>query len=342
MRAYILLFLTFVITLTSCENELDYVTGKNDSKLVINALINSNSAENKIYVSNSGGYGATAEPNAIVKVFVNNVLKETVDQCEPEKSDEPEQYTVASLYLINCKFEVNDIVKIDVTTKNGEKHAWGEVKVLPNTPIEKIEVSDKLYASNVLGRKNHIQLDISINDIPNEDNYYRLIAEQYIVDGEAWNNNEHYINYKKAYAMYIDTDIVLMDGSPMGSSDEMENGFQNAYNCYGIFNDKYYKNSSCKLTVSIPHSYDLDYIILKLVSISKEEYLYYKYLNVIDSDIFGENFSEPASYDSNVNGGLGIVGISSESSQKIQIREKRKYNTSSPHLNACLISKNKN
>lgn len=321
MKTYILLFLSIIITLSSCENELDYVINKNESKLVVNALIDSNSSENKIFVSNSGGYGATAEPNAIIKVYINNVLQQTIDKCEPEKENEAKQYSIASLYLINCKFEVNDLVKIDVTTKNGGKHAWAEVKVLPSTPIEKVDVSTKNYTNITLGYKKHIQMDISINDIPNQDNYYRLISEQYIVDFEMWNNHVHSVHHRKSYTMYIDTDFVLMDGNPMASSDNQDDALQSAYNHYGVFTDQYYKNKSCKLTVSVPHTYNLDYIMLKLVSISKEEYQYYKYLNIIDSDIFGEGFSEPASYESNVKGGLGIVGISSESNRKIQIRE---------------------
>ena len=323
MKKYTLLLTTIIIVLasltTSCENEIDYTIGQKDSKLVINALINADSIRNDIYLSNSGGYGATAERNAIIKVYINNELKVTVDKAETDNNN------IAALYRINCKFKINDRVKIDVATKDGSKRAWTEVKVLPPTPIEKIDVSTKTYIDNVLGAKEHIQLKIEIKDHSNnEDIYYRLITEQYLFKGQWWDYDKNQLQtiYYKSLSMYIDNDFVLMDGNPISSSDNNETVIETTYNCYRIFSNRLFKNKSYALNITIPNRSDLSYAIIRLLRISKEEYQYFKSLNMIDSDTFGKDFSEPITIETNVNGGLGIIGISSESSKRIEFIKK--------------------
>ena len=56
-------------------------------------------------------------------------------------------------------------------------------------------------------------------------------------------------------------------------------------------------------------------------SVSTEtEYYYLKALNLVDSDAYDETINEPIKYPSNVHGGTGMVGISTEVSKKVRIR----------------------
>lgn len=323
MKKTIIFVLTLAVALmhvlTSCENKLEFNFGTKESKLVINALMNADSINNEVYVSYSGAYGATAAHDAIVRVYVNNILKETVDQSEETKDN------VGARYRIHGPFQLNDLVKIDVTTKDQNKHAWAEVKVLPKTPIEKIEASPKEYAKPILNTKFHYELKITVNDhSQGEDYYYRLIPERYI-KYKRWRwkdepdyTQEVYYTYEKRMGAYIDNDFALMDGNPIKSNDGQETAISTTYNHYGIFNNKFFKDKSYTLTISIPRM-DTDHAVIRLLRISKEEYQYIKTLNTIDSDIYGEDFSEPVIFETNVNGGLGIVSLSSESSQKIQL-----------------------
>lgn len=57
-------------------------------------------------------------------------------------------------------------------------------------------------------------------------------------------------------------------------------------------------------------------IIIHLRSITEVEYYYLKALNLVDSDIYDETIDEPIKYPSNVHGGTGMIGISTEVSKK--------------------------
>lgn len=322
MKKYILIAVTVSLTLisilTSCENKLEFDFRTKDAKLVINALLNSDSISNEVFVSYSGIYGATPASDAIVKVYINGVLKETVDQAEENKND------FGARYPIHCKFLVNDLVKIEVSTKDNTKHAWAEAKVLPPTSIDKIEVSPKEYPSSILGYKKHLQFKITINDhSQGKDYYYRLVPESY--NRSNWQESKDGSKDKgdlqlvKHICMYIDNDYVLMNGNPTAGNDNQDTFVSGAYNNYGIFSNKFFKDKSYTLNISIPIFNELNYVVIRLLRISEAEYKYMQALNTIDSDILADDCSEPVIFDTNVNGGLGIVSISSESSQKFQV-----------------------
>jgi len=66
--------------------------------------------------------------------------------------------------------------------------------------------------------------------------------------------------------------------------------------------------------------YDSLDVIIRLLSITETEYYYLKALNLVDSDVYDETINEPIRYPSNVHGGTGMVGISTEVSKKVRIR----------------------
>ena len=62
-------------------------------------------------------------------------------------------------------------------------------------------------------------------------------------------------------------------------------------------------------------------IIVRLLSITETEYYYLKALNLADSGAYDETINEPIKYPGNVHGGVGIVGISTETSKIIHIEK---------------------
>ena len=62
-------------------------------------------------------------------------------------------------------------------------------------------------------------------------------------------------------------------------------------------------------------------IIVRLLSITETEYYYLKALNLADSDAYDETINEPIKYPGNVHGGVGIVGVSTETSKIIHIEK---------------------
>lgn len=310
---------TFLCGMTSCQNELDYNLSNKEPQLVINALINADSLRNEVYVSYSDPYEAKVADDVIVRVYINNVLAQTVNA--------PEAITngIAALYPINCKFNVNDRVKVDVTTKDGKKQAWAETTVLPKTPIEKVESFEKVYSKEILSFQTHVQFKITINDQSNnEDHFYRLVIDHYLAIPRFVYDGPKKITlftYHKEHSMYINNDFALMDGVSASSDENSSLFIPVINNAYGIFNNRLFKNKSYTLNVSIPHYSYLSHANIRLLRISKDEYDYLKSLNIIDSEENGEEVNEPVTICTNVTGGLGIVAICSESSQKVIIDE---------------------
>ena len=62
-------------------------------------------------------------------------------------------------------------------------------------------------------------------------------------------------------------------------------------------------------------------VIIRLLSITETEYYYLKALNLVDSDAYDETINEPIKYPSNVHGGIGMIGISTETSKIIHIEK---------------------
>ena len=146
-------------------------------------------------------------------------------------------------------------------------------------------------------------------------------------------DNELYTKTWHNYNFVYREDIVLTDGQPSTENDENNGMFDIAKNVYGVFDDSRFKNSPYTMTVYVPRyifqSYDGPYpsakvdIIVHLLSITESEYYYLKALNLIDSDAFDDTMNEPIKYPSNVHGGTGIVGISTEVSKVIHIMDNR-------------------
>lgn len=147
-------------------------------------------------------------------------------------------------------------------------------------------------------------------------------------------NNEIVTNEWRNYNFIYREDIVLTDGQP-STDDDDENGlFDTSKNIYGVFNDSRFKNSTYTMTVHVPRylfqdiddrphlSAKID-IIVRLVSITEMEFYYLRALNLIDSDSFDETINEPVKFPSNVNGGIGFVGVSTEVSRVIQILDEK-------------------
>lgn len=60
-------------------------------------------------------------------------------------------------------------------------------------------------------------------------------------------------------------------------------------------------------------------VFIRLLSITEIEYYYLKALNLVDTDAYDETINEPIKFPSNVQGGVGIIGVSTEVSKVIHI-----------------------
>ena len=296
----------------------------------MNALINADSLSNIVFLNLTGKEHMSHILDATLEVRINGDLKEQLRPLPIES-----EYVIPQCqFRVTSKLTPGDVLRLDAITDDGQYHAWSEVTVprrlaeIENIDTLTIQLSTSGYTSEYLRHK------ITFTDLPDEDNYYRLIMDTRLMFKKLNDNNEIVTNEWRNYNFIYREDIVLTDGQP-STDDDDENGlFDTIKNIYGVFNDSRFKNSTYTMTVHVPRylfqdiddrphlSAKID-IIVRLVSITEMEFYYLRALNLIDSDSFDETINEPVKFPSNVNGGIGFVGVSTEVSRVIQILDEK-------------------
>ena len=334
MRTYTyhpLILLVIILSTVSCENELPFNIKDNPPKLVMNAFINADSLTNVLFLNLTGKDNSTHIENATVEVRVNGQIRETLRPLPPETD-----YDQQCRFNMNGTFSPGDVVRIDALTDERKYHAWAEVTVPQR--LDEIENIDTLTVPLTQNgfTQDYMRYKITFRDRPNEENYYRIVVGKQLT---LWGYNheeggEDYIYWTRqlGYSFIGREDVVLTDGQPSTGDDEDNGLFDTAKNIYGVFDDSRFRNSSYTMTVynspSVNSSsgsdgygyYDSLDVIIRLLSITETEYYYLKALNLVDSDVYDETINEPIRYPSNVHGGTGMVGISTEVSKKVRIR----------------------
>lgn len=323
---YPFILLIALLTTVSCENELPFSVKDNPPKLVMNALINADSLTNVLYLNFTGRGYATHVENATVEVRVNGQLSESLRPLPPQTEGD-----MQCRFHISSKFTPGDVVRIDALTDDGQYHAWTEVTV-PQRPHEIADIDTvTIPMTKYYYTQNFLRYKINIKDRPNEDNYYRLIMDKQMTVKDYNEETGEFVSRTiHRYHFISREDIVLTDGQPTNSDDEDNGMFDTVKNIYGVFDDSRFKNTSYTMTVYNQTDIDgfpeygtnvkMD-IIVRLLSITETEYYYLKALNLVDSDAYDETINEPIKYPSNVHGGIGMIGISTETSKIIHIEK---------------------
>lgn len=326
MKTYIyrpLIVLVIILATASCNNELPFNIKNNPPKLVMNAYINADSLNNLLFLSLTGKDSSTHVEDATVEVHINGQLKETLRPCPPQSENDKQ-----CRFIITSKFTPGDKVRIDAFTDDSQHHAWTEVTV-PLRPIEIVNIDTATISMKQLNySENYMRYKVTFNDRPNETNYYRIMVEKRTTLKAYTGTDEYFYWTKQNYNFIGREDIVLTDGQPFNGDDADNGPFDIVENIYGVFDDARFKNSSYTMTVynrtniettNEPGFYAGMDVIIHLMSLTETEYYYLKSLNLIDSYGYDETISEPIKFPSNVNGGTGMVGISTEVSKKIKI-----------------------
>ncbi len=319
--------LTLIILLAaSCENDLPFNLKENPPKLVMNALINADSLRNLVFLNLTGREKAGHVKGATLEVRINGVLKESVRPLPPEYEGDPQ-----CRFRITGKLTPGDIVQLDALTDDGAYHAWAETTV-PQRP-EEIESIDTFRVSNKQTgySKDYLCYKITIKDRPGETNFYRLVMDKRITVNYYDDDTHYTVQTLHDYSFIDREDVVLTDGHPTTQDDEDNGMFDTVKNIYGVFDDSRFRNTSYTMTVynnTAFYDYTSNHVttekievVVRLLSIAEQEYYYLKALNFVDSDAYDETVNEPIKYPSNVQGGTGLVSISTEVSRTITIQE---------------------
>lgn len=372
IKLHLIICIAFAGLFMACENEIPYNPGQQNPQLIMNALLNAGQTENLVYLHLSEGNSIGRINEATLSLYVNDKQVESPQAISPEEyygnmqnQLDKGQYEALlksmrfKIFRLTARLQPGDNIRLEATAEGGKYHVSSQVTV--PRPLQSLQVDTCTALIRQWGSmRAHRQYHITLEDLPNEKNYYRLEIVnnkdfRCVIYTPNEDENGDYIkdeNGDYIYTITKDTvvnyrytelinreDVILTDGH-VTSSDDDENAMfpTNIENKYSIFTDNRFTNSSATLKVYTP-LYDDNYDILqslnytrcylkqnitvRVLSLPETYYRYLKALNCMDDEDYDEALMEPISLPSNVEGGLGFVGISSEIQYTIDMPDKK-------------------
>ncbi len=341
IKLHLIIYMTVIymvsaLWLTGCEHEIPYNPGNHKPLLIMNALLNTGEEENYVYLHLSEGKSIGQIKQATLSLYVNGQLVEEPQPIIPLKK-------APMTFCLRTAFHPGDHIRLEATAEEGNYRVESE-GIVPQ-PVKELQVDTcitKIFRWG--GMKDYRRILITLHDLPDEKNYYRLevsnhyhIQARYPVpslneDGSQVTDEDGTPLYwfKDTTFNYTDRelinreDIILTDGHISYSDEDEDNEmFPTINNKYNIFTDNQFPNSSATLKVYTAldviyleryesvHSSPLS-LSVRILSLNRNEYLYFKGLNSMDDDDYDVTLMEPVSLPSNVKGGLGFVGLCTE------------------------------
>lgn len=290
IRIWTLLFI--FLTLASCEKEVDF-QHKSEPKMILTSLLDCNSTTNVIKVSESVSLFSDTKPSKIEKPNLQIKVNGTVLEKPAFLKDKDEKvyYNFTSTLKSSDKIEI-----FSNTDKYG--NVYGS-DIVPK--LAKIKNVDTEWFTNNED-EDFLRVYTTIEDIPNEKNYYRIIIKvkhtwDYMPESE-WREKEVFIDQEPIFRDI--TESINLGGEDFS---------------YKIFSDGIFSNRSYKLNVYIKddkfdrpediksnHKY---FIQVEVHSISEAMY---KYLKSVELALKQDSFQEPIKLYTNISGGYGVIG----------------------------------
>ena len=233
--------------------------------------------------------------DAIVLVFINNVFSDSLQNVEP------------GLYESDLKPEINDTIRIEVLSNT---KMTGETIIPAPAFIRNPEYKYPTFY-DAMSQQNYGTLTFSINDNPEQENYYEILIYNSRFSDYT---QKYWYTYESNYWTIYKPDIVIQNEgdwdfipTTLFFSDELFNGKVNTFSF-------------------ITHASNDSYISLR--SISKEYYFYRKYYtrHAFNAQLHTDGIQnllfagEPLDMYTNIKGGLGVcAAYSSTTATKIVV-----------------------
>lgn len=269
----------FLLLYTQCSKEIEIDIPQNSARLVVNSLFSSDTIV-KLNLSKSIfilDHGRPIVKNAQIKLYKDGVFLENLsfDSQKYISQTKPQR---GSDYKITIN--VPEFPTLEAVNKVPEMPVLGQTQLERN-----IYVEDNMVKFS--------RLKLQIEDISNGQDYYEVFLL------ERYNGN------------------LLMDVSYHKNQDAVINneGLIDYRPSSIIFSDELFNSSSYQLSIDFHFFKEESDLIIILRSISKEYYLYQKYLTIhlhSQDDDFWNGLGEPAQVYSNIRNGYGIFAAYSE------------------------------
>ena len=336
----ILTLLIFPILMVSCYEEIIIPVGDEEPVAVLNAQLNTADTTHEIYLSVSQQSRVRGLEGADVQVTVNG--NTTLRALAVIAGNDQLMTRWETLYAFDADLKPGDEVRIEA--RKDAFHVSATVTAPPAVDLSLIDTST-VRMSFMGDTGDYLQVKLGFRDLPG-DSWYRVAAcmeTEYAYLGEDGNPSPEYSGVQ-TWWMDPETgfDPIISDGG--GKTGGMDIGAllseENSYNC---FSDNSFRNEECTIRpLFVPYvvySYYNDWYIIPpsedfeeyksvyeivygmpyymhrkcFLQVRSIDFAQYHYLKALQNlDTYGTEMTflvEPTTLPSNVEGGLGFVGL---------------------------------
>lgn len=322
---------TAALLLSACINPLNYQAGQAEEVLIMNAQLRADETEHAVWL-NLGRINKVEDEltDATLDCYVNG---------RPVARAMLEEYS-RNKYVFSAGFRPGDEIRLEAA--RGPLHASATVTVLQPArlvAVDTLTVSDSPYGS-YYGSAKALRCRLRLEDLPGEANWYRIRAVLNGTETITYADTSAVDIYPMDYEPLLDfcRDPILNDSyrvPPQGWRPGMAPAEENAiYNHYCSFRDVDFAGRTAEVELYIPERelrYGYPDILLKgetrtftrnlhlsFMTLSLEEFSFLSAMNTATGLGFDWNIiTEPIHFPSNVEGGIGLVCVSSSSDMTI-------------------------
>lgn len=337
-KTIFLLILSFLAV--SCHEEVVLPVGDDEPVGVMNAQLSTLDPSHAVFLSISQKSRVHAFPGAVVRVFVNGVQAAVAEEMPASYEGEWE-----TAYMFDAEFQPGDEVRIEA--RGGEISLSATVTVPPAVTISSVDTST-VRMTYMGDTDTYLQAKMVFNDLPGK-SFYRVegrVVDDFQYLDEEDNPVPGYSGTAEA-SLWLETgfDPIISEGAGKTGGSDL-GALLAAENSYHCFSDDPFSNEECTLRpllysdgfrlleylygTYIPDwmGKDIDWedidwedlhskkqmisrrAAIQLRSLDFPQYHYLKSLEILET--FGTEMSflvEPTTLPTNVEGGLGFVGV---------------------------------